>query len=255
MREGHISRAFDGALAALHVRVLEMGGLVHEQVREAARAFTEWSPEAAQCVIERQAKVATYDAGIYQDHITLIARRQPVASDLRAIVAMARIVAELERTDHEAGKIARTVLQQSGRPSRNTSADVRHLAQLATGLLRTALEALDRIEAGLAEQVIAQDEELDAEYAAGLRRLLTRAMEDPRALQPVIESAFVLKSLEHIGDHGRNVAQQVLILATESQPRNGASSATSPGAGPSTGAGDAPPSTQTAECQPPQSRG
>lgn len=224
MREGHISRAFDGALAALHIRVLEMGGLVHAQVREAAAAYTDWDPVAAERVIERHTDVATYSEALHQDHITLIARRQPVASDLRAIIALSKIVAELERSDTEAIKIARTVVQTDGRPARSASADVRHIAQLACSLLRSALDALDTLDAALAEEVMAQDPELDAEYAAGLRRLLTRAMEDPRSMQGVIETAFVLKGLEHVGDRARSVAQHVRVIAEE-----GVSRASAPG--------------------------
>jgi phosphate transport system protein len=215
MREGHISRAFDGALAALHIRVLEMGGLVHAQVREAATAYTDWDPIAAGRVIDRQTEIATYSEALHQDHVALIARRQPVASDLRAIIALSKIVAELESSGTEAVKIARTVLQPEGRPARGSSADVRHIARLACSLLRSALDALDTVDPALAADVMSQDPELDAEYAAGLRRLLTRAMEDPRSLQGVIETAFVLKGLEHVGDRARSVAQHVLAIADE----------------------------------------
>ncbi len=209
MLEGHISKAFDGALAALHIRVIEMGGLVLDQVREAARAYTEWDPHAALRVIDRAAAVSAYDESIGHDEFTLIARRQPVARDLRAIFAMAKSVAELERAGAEARKIARTVLQQNGRPARATSADVRQLAHLATSLLRQGLDALDRIDAILAAQVIERDDELDSEYTAGLRRLLTHAMEDPSHLEVAMEAAFVLKSLERIGDHARLIARHV----------------------------------------------
>jgi phosphate transport system protein len=230
MREGHISRAFDGALAALHIRVLEMGGLVHAQVREAAAAYTDWDPVAAGRVIDRQTDVATYSEALHQDHISLIARRQPVASDLRAIIALSKIVAELERSDTEAIKIARTVLQPEGRPARGAGADVRHIARLACSLLRSALDALDTVDAALAEEVTAQDPELDAEYAAGLRRLLTRAMEDPRSMQGVIDTAFVLKGLEHVGDRARSVAQHVRVIAEEgvSRPASAAGAAEPP---------------------------
>ncbi len=221
MLEGHISKAFDGALAALHIRVLEMGGLVLDQVREAARAYTSWDELAAEQVIARAADVSSYDESIFQDQFTLIARRQPVSRDLRAVFVMEKSVAELERAGAEARKIARTVLQQNGRPARATSSDVRQLAQLATGLMRLSLEALDRIDGALAAQVIAYDDELDAEYAAGLRRLLTRAMEDPRHLDIALEAAFVLKSLERIGDHARIMARHVQSLARQLEPPAG----------------------------------
>jgi phosphate transport system protein len=213
MLEGHISKAFDGELAALHIRVLEMGGLVLDQVRQATSAYSDWDSRLAQLVADREAQVLRYAGTIHDDQFALIARRNPVASDLRAIIALAKVGAELDRAGAEARKIARTVLQQSGRPGRRTSSDARHLAHLASTLLRLSLESLDRLDADQAEQVIDRDQDLDAEYAAGLRRLLTRALEDPGQLEVTVEAAFALKSLERIGDHARNIAEQVAGIA------------------------------------------
>ena len=209
MIEGHTSRAFDGALAALHMRVIEMGGLVLDQVREAAVAYTEWDTKAAERVVERERTVNAYDRSIDAEQLTLIARRQPVANDLRAIIAMSKAVGELERVGDEAKKIARTVLGRGARPGPATTRDARHLGRLAVNLLRMSLDAFDRLEQPLAAEVITRDRELDAEYASGLRRLLTRAMEDPRNFDVALEAAFVLKSLERVGDHARNLARHV----------------------------------------------
>ncbi len=213
MLEGHISKAFDGALATLHIRVVEMGGLVLDQVREAAAAYTDWQVSPAEYVMEREREVNEYNARLNEEQLTLIARRQPVAGDLRAIVAMSKVVAELERAGDEAKKIARTVIAQGSRPGPATTRDVRQLAHLAVSLLRSSLEAFDRLDPALALDVIARDKELDAEYEAGLRRLMTRAMEDPRQVSVALEAAFALKSLERIGDHARNLARQVQNIA------------------------------------------
>src|SRR5215470_15157801 len=218
MLEGHISRAFDGALATLHIRVVEMGGLVLDQVREAAAAYTDWQIVPAEHVLEREREVNEYNARLNEEQLTLIARRQPVAGDLRAILAMSKAVAALERAGDEAKKIARTVIAQGGRPGPATSRDVRHLAQLAVSLLRSSLEAFDRLEVSLAQEVITRDKELDSEYAAGLRRLMSRAMEDPRQVSVALEAAFALKSLERIGDHARNLARHVQSIGGDSQP-------------------------------------
>lgn len=218
MLEGHISKAFDGALATLHVRVLEMGGLVLDQVREATRAYTEWEESAALRVIEREREVNEYNKAIDSEQLLLIARRAPVASDLRAILAMSKCVAELERAGDEAKKIVRDVIGAGPRPGPATSREVRHLGELAVSLLRLSLEALDTLDAARCEEVIARDADLDAEYAAGLRRVLSRAMEDPRHFEVALEAAFVLKSLERIGDHARNVARQTLTIEPVKQP-------------------------------------
>jgi phosphate transport system protein len=207
--EGHISKAFDGALAALHVRVIEMGGLALDQVREASRAYVEWDTARAALVVERERTINAYDVTLDEEQLTLIARRQPVASDLRIIIAFSKAVGELERVGDEAAKIARTVLGRGHRPGVATARDARHLGELAAALLRQSLEAFDRLEYSQVAQVLAGDKELDAEYTAGLRRLLTRAMETPAHFETVVEAAFVLKSLERIGDHARNLARHL----------------------------------------------
>jgi phosphate transport system protein len=220
--EGHISRAFDGALSALHMRVVEMGGLVLLQVRDAALAYTDWSHSIARNVLERERQVNGYDDSVDAEALALIARRQPVAGDLRIVLSLAKVVAELERAGDEAKKIALTTLGAAGRagerPGPATSRDARHLARLATNMLRLALDALDRFDPAIARKVIVLDRELDAEFAAGMRRLLTRAMEDSRNITMALEAAFVLKSLERIGDHARNVARYVLACEGEVRP-------------------------------------
>ena len=189
-----------------------MGGLVLDQVRAATQAYTEWEEEGALQVIEREGEVNSYKRSIDGDQLQLIARRGPVASDLRAILALSRCVAELERAGDEAKKIARNVLGAGPRPGPATSREARHLGDLSGSLLRLALEALDTIDFSKCNEVIVRDNDLDAEYAAGLRRLLTRAMEDPRQLEVAVEAAFVLKSLERIGDHARNLARHILTI-------------------------------------------
>ena len=214
--EGHTSRAFDGDLSSLHVRVVEMGGLVLLQAREAATAYTDWDLPTANGVLERERQVNGYDSAVDEQSLALIARRQPMASDLRAVMAMSKIVSELERAGDESKKIALTVLGRAGRaggrPGSATARDARHLARLAVNMIRLSLDSLDRLDTDLALTVIALDRELDDEYADGVRRLLTRAMEDSRFFSVALEAAFVLKSLERIGDHARNIARLVISI-------------------------------------------
>ena len=222
MIEGHIARAFDGALLSLHLKIVEMGGLALDQAHEAMRAYEVWSLPAATRVIERESAVNAYDREIDREQITLIARRQPVGSDLRIIIALSKMVGELERVGDEAKKIARVVIADTGRPAGATSRDAVHLGQLAQDLLHSALEAVDGLDFDRAAKVIAGDRELDAEYAAGLRRLLTRAMENPRGFETTVQTAFVLKSLERIGDHARNLARHVLSMQSVGAEGSGA---------------------------------
>jgi phosphate transport system protein len=216
--EGHIARSFDGDLNALHMRVIAMGGLVLDQVRQATQAYTSWDRPAAERVIEREPAVNAYSAQLEAEQLVLIARRQPVASDLKAILAISRAIAEIERSGEEAKKIARTVLRHGGRPGIATARDARHLGRLAVDLLHLALQAFDRLDGDLAVEAIERDQELDEEYGAGLRRLLTRAMEDPRHFEVALDAAFVLKSLERIGDHARNIARHLLAIRPATEP-------------------------------------
>ncbi len=217
--EGHTSRAFDGELSALHVRVVELGGLVLLQVRAAGEAYTDWDGRAAEELLERERQVNLAAAVIEADALQLIARRQPMASDLKAILALSRAVAEFERAGDEAKKIALPVLGTAGRvgqrPGPATARDARHLARLAVRLMRLALDALDRLDLETARRVVACDQEVDAEYADGMRRLLTRAMEDPRQFGAALAAAFVLKSVERAADHARNIGRFVLSIGSE----------------------------------------
>ncbi len=181
-----------------------------EQVREAAQAYTEWDSKCAERVVERERTVNQYDRAIDAEQLALIARRQPVANDLHAIIAMSKAVGELERVGDEAKKIARNVL---GRGTRAGAGDDAGRASPRRGSRSTCCVCRSmrstRLDLSIAAEVITRDRELDAEYTAGLRRLLTRAMEDPRNFDVALEAAFVLKSLERIGDHARNLGRHV----------------------------------------------
>jgi len=220
--EGHTARAFDGDLSSLHIQAVAMGALVIEQVQLAVNAYSGWDRSLATVVLDRERKVNLYDTEIEEAALQLIARRQPVAQDLRAVFAIDKVVTELERAADEAKKLALTVLAESEmngfRPGAATAREVRQLGRLAVVMTRTALEAFDHLDPIAASAVVEQDLEMDAEYAAALRRILTRAMEDARQLQAAIEAAFIMRSLERIGDHARNIARHVGFIGGDFDP-------------------------------------
>lgn len=220
--EGHTARAFDGDLSSLHLQAVAMGALVTEQVQLAVSAYSAWDRAQATLVLERERRINLYDVEIEAAALQLIARRQPVAQDLRAVFAIDKIVTELERAADEAKKLALAVLAESEtngfRPAASTAREARQLGRLAVVMIRGALEAFDRLDPAAATAVIRQDQEMDAEYAAALRRILTRAMEDVRQTQAVIEAAFVMRSLERIGDHSRNIARHVVFIGGAFDP-------------------------------------
>jgi phosphate transport system protein len=222
--EGHTARAFDGELSSLHVQAVAMGALVIEQVQLAVAAYSNWDRAAATLVLERERQVNHYDFEIENAALQVIAKRQPVAQDLRAVFAVDRIVAELERAADEAKKLALAVLadvSEAGgyRPGAATAREARQLGRLAALMMRSALEAFDRLDPQAAVRVVQQDLEMDAEYAAALRRILTRAMEDARQVQSAIEAAFIMRSLERIGDHARNIARHLQFITGEFDPQ------------------------------------
>ncbi len=220
--EGHTTRAFDGDLSSLHVQAVAMGALVIEQVHLAVNSYSNWDRAAATLVLERERKINLYDAEIEEAALQLIARRQPMAHDLRAVFAIEKVVTELERAADEAKKLALAVLADSEangfRPGAATAREARQLGRLAALMIRAALEAFDRLDPAAAAAVIKQDQEMDAEYAAALRRILTRAMEDVRHIQAAIEAAFIMRSLERIGDHARNIARHVGFIGGDFDP-------------------------------------
>jgi phosphate transport system protein len=220
--EGHTTRAFDGDLSSLHVQAVAMGALVIEQVQLAVNAYSSWDRAAATLVLERERKINLYDAEIEEAALQLIARRQPMAHDLRAVFAIDKVVTELERAADEAKKLALAVLADSEasgfRPTAATAREARSLGRVAAVMIRAALEAFDRLDVGAAATVVKQDQEMDSEYASALRRILTHAMEDPRRVQAAIEAAFIMRSLERIGDHARNIARHVGFIGGDFDP-------------------------------------
>jgi phosphate transport system protein len=222
--EGHTARAFDGELSSLHVQAVAMGALVIDQVQLAVAAYSGWDRAAAHLVLERERRVNHYDFEIENAALQVIARRQPVAQDLRAVFAVDKIVTELERAADEAKKLALAVLADVSdsagfRPGAATAREARQLGRLAAGMIRAAIEAFDRLDPAAAAAVVQQDREMDAEYAAALRRILTRAMEDARQVQAAIEAAFIMRSLERIGDHARNIARHLQFVTGDFDPQ------------------------------------
>ena len=214
--EGHTVKGYDVDLAGLRLGLLEMGGLVLDQVHRAVNALVNGDEVLARSVLTREDEVNAYDVRIDEDSVALIARRQPMGSDLRAIISIARAVSDLERIGDEAKKIAHAVIRgdgkRSARPSPQLARDARHIARFAQEMLRDALDAFDRMDPTASVEIVRRDLELNAEFQAALRRLLTQVMEDPRRLPAMLDAVAVLKSLERVGDHAKNIARYVLYL-------------------------------------------
>ena len=222
--EGHTAKAFDAALSDLRLQIVSMGGLVIEQVSAAVRALLEGNAALAQTVLAREERVNELERFVDREAFRLIALHQPMAGDLRMAKAASRITVELERAGDEAKKIARFAVRvATGEPQGPVLAVarfLRHMAELTTGMLRDAVRSLDESNADMASAVRARDSELDDEFAAALRQILTLAMQDARYLGATIDTVFALKGLERIGDHAKNIAEQVVFVASGEDVRH-----------------------------------
>ena len=216
MSDKHLSSQFDAELSGISTRVLEMGGLVESQVAQAIYALTHFSEETSTTVLELEERVNQMEMEIDADLSTIIARRQPTARDLRLLIAISKTIGNLERVGDEAARIARTVqrLINTGVSSRLRLpvSDVSFEANLATASLRKALDAFARLDTMTALEVIKNDNEIDAEFGGLKRKLTTYMMEDPRTISASIDLVFVAKAIERVGDHAKNLAEQVIYI-------------------------------------------
>jgi phosphate transport system protein len=175
-------------------------------------------------VLARESQLNKFERDIDREAFRLIALHQPVAGDLRMAKAVTRITVELERVGDESKKIARFAARlATGDPPGPVRAVARyllHMAELTAGMLREAVRAFDEADPDLARAVASRDSELDAEFAAALRQLLTLVMEDQRILGATIDTVFALKGLERIGDHAKNIAEQVVFVSSGEDVRH-----------------------------------
>jgi len=211
---GHIVQRFDAQLGSLKGLVLEMGQVVLQQLREAQTALQDGDTGIARQIVHRDRDVNAFDMKGQELCLELLATRQPVASDLRFVMAMAQSINNLERAGDEAKKLGRTVLEVYGeggmQPVPAIFLDAERMTELATELLEDALEAVQELDVDKAVAVVQGDQLLNDTFQAGLRRLATFLFEDARNIRHVIEAVFVLKALERIGDHASNIAEFVI---------------------------------------------
>ena len=209
----HTTKQFDIDLEAIRSGVLAMGGLVETQFRRAVEALrAPGDVDAVSLVASDEQAINKMQMDIDQQCSQIIAKRQPAAIDLRMILTVVKIVNELERIGDEIKKIAYKA-QQMQRPERLTSVrlhDVTRAAGMAEENLQLALDAFARLDVGAAADVIAKDEAIDATFLANLRQLISYMMEDPRTISPALEIVFIAKSIERIGDHAKNIAEDVV---------------------------------------------
>jgi phosphate transport system protein len=216
----HLSKQFDADLEGIRSRVLEMGGLVEAQIRRALEALASGESALADEVIEADRRVNGMEVTLDGECSQVIVRRQPAASDLRLILAITKIVTDLERVGDEAQKVARMAKSIHERGALPGTVEVRHAAEVALSMLRRSLDAFARLEAGAAAAVIRDDAAIDSEFRSILRQLITYMMEDPRTISTSLEIVWVAKAIERIGDHAKNMAEQVIYVVRGTDVRH-----------------------------------
>ena len=214
MADKHLSTQFDSEMSAVSSQVMELGGLVESQIRKAIYSLAHFSVEEANEVSANEARVNTMEVEIDRDLSSIIARRQPTARDLRLLIAISKITANLERMGDEAERIARMVrsIIQSGAPRALPSRELRVAADLASGLVNKALDAFARLDVAAAVAILKEDDLIDAEFDGFVRKLITYMMEDPRMISPSLDLLFLAKAIERVGDHAKNISELIIYV-------------------------------------------
>ena len=215
MSEKHLSSQFDSELNSVSARVMELGGLVESQIRQAIEAFANFNLEAVEQVETLEAKVNNMEVEIDHDLASIIARRQPTARDLRLLMAVSKATANLERMGDEASRMARmvkSIVQRGGAPRTLPTMDLRVAADMASAQLRKALDAFARLDTKAAVDILKEDDLIDQEFDGFVRKLITYMMEDARTISSSLDLLFLAKAIERVGDHSKNMAELVIYL-------------------------------------------
>ncbi|MGV8934862.1 MAG: phosphate signaling complex protein PhoU [Gallionellaceae bacterium] len=210
----HTSRQFDAELEGVRARVLQMGGLVESQIKQAVESLITGDEALMKRVIEEDHRVNAMEVEIDESCNHILVRRQPAAGDLRMIMTVIKTITDLERIGDEAQKISRMALLLTKRESLSLPryTEIKHAADLALNMLHNALDAFARLDVAAAARVVREDEQVDDEFRAIMRYLITFMMEDPRTISTSLEILFVAKAIERIGDHAQNMAEYVVYM-------------------------------------------
>jgi phosphate transport system protein len=214
MYSEHTSKQYDAELESVRAKVLEMGGLVEQQIADAMTALVSSDHTLAQMVSTKDHQVNALEVQIDEDCSHIIARRQPAAGDLRMILMMIKTITDLERIGDEAAKIARFAISihEANRAWSTKFSDVKSMAAVAQTMLRMALDAFARSDETKVHDIAVMDEKVDEQYQAAIRQMITFVLEDPRTISMTLEVLFVAKAIERIGDHAKNISEYVVYM-------------------------------------------
>jgi phosphate transport system protein len=214
MQSEHTFKQYDAELESVRSKVLLMGGLVEEQIANAVVALMDANVTLADQVIERDHTVNGLEVTIDEACVTMIARRQPTAGDLRIIMMMVKTITDLERIGDEATKIARVAhkIYESDRLYAPRFNEIKSMSVQVRNMLRTALDAFARLDVTRTVEVARQDMQVDDDFRAVTRQLITFMLEDPRTISMSLDVMAIAKAIERMGDHAKNIAEYVVYM-------------------------------------------
>ncbi len=217
----HISHQFDEDLESLRSKVLSMGGLVEKQVENALLALTRSDSSLAEDVATSDYKINTMEVAIDEECTQIIAKRQPAASDLRLVVTIIKTITDLERIGDEAEKIGRHgVKLATVERTPSYFIEIKHMGEQVRRMLHDSLDAFARMDTKSALAIAQVDREINNEYDALVRQLITHMMEDPRAIKRALRVMWCARSLERIGDHAKNICEYVIYTVAGKDVRH-----------------------------------
>jgi phosphate transport system protein len=208
----HISSEFNEELEALRRSTLEMGGLVEEQLASALKFFASQDSSLLSDIDSIEQKINAAEIDLDDQVESLIVRRQPIASDLRLVLAVSKIVRDLERIGDELEKVGRLSLESFDSADGVGITEIQRIAEQVAKMLSESLTAFARLDLDLARDIFERERKVDKVYQSALRSLATFMIEDPRNIGSVLNIVWIARSLERVGDHATNIAEYVIYL-------------------------------------------
>lgn len=218
----HSFSKFDSELESLRSKVLEMGGIVEEQIKNAITALVDADSKLARIVINTDLKVNSLEKLIDENCLLVLVKRSPAAGDLRFVSTVQKTISDLERIGDESTKIARAALRiyEGDRMGKPSLIDIKSMTKLVSGMLHESLDSFARLDPKVSLEVRKEDEEVDEIYQSCMRTQLTFMLEDPRVISTSLEVIYIAKALERIGDHSQNIAEYVVYIVKGADVRH-----------------------------------
>ena len=209
----HTNKQFDVDLERIRTQFLQMGGVVEAMIQESVDALTTGDMSLVERVLEREKEVNRHEVEIDEKVTQILARHQPTAIDLRTLLAVTKMLTDMERSGDEAEKISTVTRRIYDDDHRFMPViELRHMANCVRAMIHQTMDAFARHDSVLAAAVVRSDKEVDKEWKSAMRNLISYMIEDPRTISRGIDLLFIARSMERIGDHCKTMAERVIYM-------------------------------------------